>query len=426
MAVTGAIAVTLGAPAAAVAAEPKPRDGMRHLPSAFGHVQGSLAVAAGTAPKQPMAAAAQITVRAAAAVATSYTVESGDTITGIAIRHGLRTVDLLTWNGLSWSSTIYPGQKLTLATRAAAPAQTEAKPSIEASATTKSHTVAAGDTVWSIAQKHGTSVDRIISLNKLGADAMIFPGQKLLVASNAVAPQAEAKQQESAPEAPQAPAVPESPADETYIVQAGDTLWSIAQEHGVSVSELLAENGLNGSSIIYPGQKIVIPRADAKPAPQGEEKKEESAPPSIYDSPQDQLTSSLNAPQTENAQMIIRIGRELGIPDKGIAIALATAMVESSLRNVSWGDRDSLGLFQQRPSTGWGTEEQILDRDYSIRVFYGGAGDPNGHTTRGLRDIPGWESMEFGEAAQTVQISAFPDRYRRWEQQAYSWLAQLG
>ncbi|WOF21852.1 LysM peptidoglycan-binding domain-containing protein [Microbacterium betulae] len=417
MAVTGAIAVSLGAPAAAVAADVKPREGLRDLSSAFGHTQGNLALAAGTAPR---IASAQAVFRPAAAAASAYTVEAGDTITGIAIRQGLRTVDLLTWNGLSWSSTIYPGQVLRLtASSSAQPAASTSAQEIEATSSTKSHTVASGDTVWSIAQSYGTSVDTIVSLNELGSDAAIYPGQKLVVASSAV-PQTQPEAPESAP-APEA-----APSEESYVVQAGDTLWSIAQEHGISVSELLATNGLNGSSIIYPGQKIIIPAPGGTAEPQADEEQEPSSPPSIYDSPQDQLTSSLNAPQTENAQLIIRIGRELGIPDKGIAIALATAMVESSLRNVDWGDRDSLGLFQQRPSTGWGSEEQILDRDYSIRVFFGGPNDPNGSTTRGLLDIPGWQDADFGTVAQTVQISAFPDRYGRWEQQAYAWLAQLG
>ena len=415
MAVTGAIAVSLGAPAAAAAADVKPREGLRDLSSAFGHTQGSLALAAGTAPQS---APAQTAVRTAAASAPAYTVKAGDTITGIAIRQGLRTVDLLTWNGLSWSSTIYPGQVLRLAASASAqPAASESPQEIEATASTKSHTVESGDTVWTIAQGYGVSVDTVLSLNKLGADAAIYPGQKLVVSSSVVR-----TSQTETPEA--APAPEAAPSEESYVVQAGDTLWSIAQEHGISVSELLAANGLNSSSIIYPGQKIIIPSPGGTAAPQEEE--QESSSPSIYDSPQDQLTSSLNAPQTENAQLIISVGRELGIPDKGIAIALATAMVESSLRNVDWGDRDSLGLFQQRPSTGWGSEEQILDRNYSIRVFFGGPNDPNGSTTRGLLDIPGWQDADFGTVAQTVQISAFPDRYGRWEQQAYSWLAQLG
>jgi hypothetical protein len=101
-------------------------------------------------------------------------------------------------------------------------------------------------------------------------------------------------------------------------------------------------------------------------------------------------------------------------------------MVESWMLNLDWGDRDSLGLFQQRPSAGWGSEEQVSDAARATQAFYGGAGDPNGPTTNGLLDIPGWENLGFSEAAQAVQISAYPDRYGVWESAAYQWLAALG
>ena len=117
-------------------------------------------------------------------------------------------------------------------------------------------------------------------------------------------------------------------------------------------------------------------------------------------------------------QLIIAIGRELGVPDRGIAIALGAAMQESSLRNLGWGDRDSLGLFQQRPSAGWGTEAEVQDAARATRAFYGGASDPNGAVTRGLLDIPGWQNLTFTQAAQAVQISAHPDAYARWENAA--------
>ena len=134
----------------------------------------------------------------------------------------------------------------------------------------------------------------------------------------------------------------------------------------------------------------------------------------------------LTAEQAGNAQLIIRIGREIGVPDRAIAIALGTAMQESSLRNVAFGDRDSLGLFQQRPSYGWGTAAEVQDAARATRVFYGGAGDPNGSRTRGLLDVPGWQNLTFAQAAQAVQISAYPDAYAKWEAPAYSWLAALG
>ncbi|MDP4899657.1 MAG: peptidoglycan-binding protein, partial [Pontimonas sp.] len=133
----------------------------------------------------------------------------------------------------------------------------------------------------------------------------------------------------------------------------------------------------------------------------------------------------LNDERRTNAQIIVNVGREMGISDYGIVIALATAMQESSLRNINWGDRDSVGLYQQRPSSGWGTVEQIMDPAYATRLFFGGPNNPNKGKTRGLLDISGWESMALTVAAQRVQISAYPDAYAKWEPSAWAWLYEL-
>jgi hypothetical protein len=133
----------------------------------------------------------------------------------------------------------------------------------------------------------------------------------------------------------------------------------------------------------------------------------------------------LNDERRTNAQIIVNVGREMGISDYGIVIALATAMQESSLRNINWGDRDSVGLYQQRPSSGWGTVEQIMDPVYATKLFFGGPNNPNKGKTRGLLDISGWESMPLTEAAQRVQISAYPNAYAKWEPSAWAWLYEL-
>ena len=112
--------------------------------------------------------------------------------------------------------------------------------------------------------------------------------------------------------------------------------------------------------------------------------------------------------------------------DAGIVIALAAAAQESSLRNVQFGDRDSLGLFQQRPSQGWGTPAQVLDPVRATKAFFGGSSNPNTGLTIGLLDIPGWTSMSVTVAAQAVQKSAHPDAYAKWETSARAWLSQLG
>jgi len=327
---------------------------------------------------------------------TTYVVRPGDTVSAIAIRNGLRPADVLAWNGLGWRSIIQPGQPLRL-TAPASPSAAAA-PSAPAAPSARTHTVARGDTVYAIARRYGTTVAAIMSANGLGRSAMIMPGQKLTIPT-ASAP-APVPASSAAPVASPKPAAPAAP--RTHVVAKGDTLFGIARTYGTSVAVLLQANGLGTGSIIYPGQTLNL----TPPAPA-------------------QRTATLDAGQRAHALRIIAIGRELGVSDRGIAIALATAMVESTMRNLDHGDRDSLGLFQQRPSQGWGTPTQIMDVERSIRVFYGGAHDPNGSASNGLLDIAGWQGKSFSAAAQAVQISAFPERYGLWEQQAMQWVAGL-
>jgi hypothetical protein len=108
----------------------------------------------------------------------------------------------------------------------------------------------------------------------------------------------------------------------------------------------------------------------------------------------------LPAEQVPNAQTIVATGISLDVPKKGQIIALATAMQESRLRNLNYGDRDSLGLFQQRPSQGWGTAEQIRDPTYASEQFY-----------KHLLKVNGWQQMTVTQAAQAVQQSGLPDAY---------------
>ncbi|GAB2942906.1 hypothetical protein GCM10027280_34430 [Micromonospora polyrhachis] len=109
-----------------------------------------------------------------------------------------------------------------------------------------------------------------------------------------------------------------------------------------------------------------------------------------------------------NAAIIIKVGKEMSIPPRGWVIAVATAIQESSLSNLphlgSRNDHDSVGLFQQRPSQGWGTPAQLQDPAYTSRKFY-----------EKLKKVPGWEKRTLTDAAQRVQISAFPDAYAKHE-----------
>lgn len=119
----------------------------------------------------------------------------------------------------------------------------------------------------------------------------------------------------------------------------------------------------------------------------------------------------LSEEQLRNATVIVRVGQNLGVAQRGWVVALAAAYQESRLRSVGYGDRDSRGLFQQRPSAGWGTPEQVTNPRYAARAFYGAKGPP---ATPGLTQIGGWQAMSIAQAAQAVQRSAFPDAYAQW------------
>ena len=119
------------------------------------------------------------------------------------------------------------------------------------------------------------------------------------------------------------------------------------------------------------------------------------------------LSMTLTAEQVANAATIASVGRDRGLPERAVVIALATAQQESRLRNLDYGDRDSLGLFQQRPSSGWGSDAEVQDPVYAANKFYD-------H----LVEVPGWESGRLTEIAQEVQRSGFPEAYQQWEEMA--------
>jgi hypothetical protein len=125
----------------------------------------------------------------------------------------------------------------------------------------------------------------------------------------------------------------------------------------------------------------------------------------------------LDHEQVANAKAIIAATKKAGLPERAAVISIATSLQESKLQNLGHlgdaNDHDSLGLFQQRPSSGWGTPEQITNPEYSTLAF-----------EKGLKQIDGWQDMPLTEAAQTVQVSAYPDAYAQWEQQAADLVAK--
>lgn len=117
--------------------------------------------------------------------------------------------------------------------------------------------------------------------------------------------------------------------------------------------------------------------------------------------------TKLSQTQVNNARIIAEVGKNMGMSQRDIAIGIATAMQESTLENLNYGDRDSLGLFQQRPSCGWGSPKQVTDPRYAAGKFFDA-----------LKDVKNRNNMSLTKAAQTVQRSAFPNAYAKWENMA--------
>ncbi len=132
-------------------------------------------------------------------------------------------------------------------------------------------------------------------------------------------------------------------------------------------------------------------------------------------------SASLTSEQWRNARTIATEAERLRVPGWGLVVALATALQESGLLNPGYGGRDSLGLFQQRPSMGWGTPAQVTDPAYAAQAFFVGAG-----TNRGLLDVPNWQQVPLSLAADSVQHSGYPTAYADHEAEATAIAEAIG
>lgn len=207
-----------------------------------------------------------------------------------------------------------------------------------------------GETVFDIAARHGVSTAGVLALNGLGWHSQLESGRTLLI--NPVT------------------ARPTSPvADELHRHRVGDgeTVSIIAQRHGVSTAAVLLANGLSRGSTVRSGQQLVIPVPNLRRS--------------------GSAAVALSGEMRDNASIVIAVGRIAGVPDDGIVIALAAAMQDSSLHNLAFGEADAVGLFQQRPSLGWGDESALLDPRRAAVAFFGGSGSGVVAPATGLLDV---------------------------------------
>lgn len=174
-----------------------------------------------------------------------YTVQAGDTLYSIARRNGMNLSSLLSLNGLSQSSTIYPGQRLTLSQFEGTSAGY--RPTASSTSSTGNYTIQAGDTLYSISRRFGISLSTLLANNGLSASSLIRPGQTISVSGSS-----------SANVQSQSVSYTSTSGSGNYTVKAGDTLYRIAYNHGISLTKLLSLNGLSANSTIRPGQHLVV------------------------------------------------------------------------------------------------------------------------------------------------------------------------
>ena len=224
----------------------------------------------------------------------TYTVVSGDGLYAIARKTGTSIDDLLSLNGLSLNSTIYPGQVLTLSASSESSANeettsieeessssTQETPSEESAASSEqpatggTYTVVSGDGLYAIARKTGTSIEDLLSLNGLSLNSIIYPGQVLKLSANTEGATTEESTESTAEETQEEATTPEETTPSTnakmYYVHSGDSLYRIAHNHGISLSTLLEWNNLSVDSIIYPGQGLIVSDGSSPTSEQAEE-----------------------------------------------------------------------------------------------------------------------------------------------------------
>ena len=224
----------------------------------------------------------------------TYTVVSGDGLYAIARKTGTSIDDLLSLNDLSLTSTIYPGQVLTLSansqeaeseessstenessTSTQETSSEENAASSEQTSTGGTYTVVSGDGLYAIARKTGISIDDLLSLNGLSLNSTIYPGQVLTLSGNSEAAPATESTESTAEESQEEVATPEETTPSTnakmYYVHSGDSLYRIAHNHGISLSTLLEWNNLSVDSIIYPGQGLIVSDGSSPSSEQAEE-----------------------------------------------------------------------------------------------------------------------------------------------------------
>ncbi|WP_349361623.1 lytic transglycosylase [Arthrobacter antibioticus] len=297
-------------------------------------------------------------VRAQASASSTHTVAAGDTVSGIAATFGVSVESVLALNKISASTIIHPGKVLTIS-GSGAPAGESSSPA----SSTQSHTVRAGETLSGISAQYGVSLESVYALNSLTGSSIIQPGQEIKVSGETA----------EAPQVTENVAVPAS--GNQYVIKAGDTLSAIAAKNDVSLASLVAANGGDAKSAIYPGKTLSIPGLTAAssdivpitPAESGtaastaELTPEQQVPSTFlhYTYPEAVVSDAnvnksalLAAPAPSRAQMKEMVARTAAAMGVDPALAMAFAQQESGFNHQSVSPANAIGTMQVIPDAG--------------------------------------------------------------------------
>ncbi|RPH36194.1 MAG: LysM peptidoglycan-binding domain-containing protein [Chloroflexi bacterium] len=262
-------------------------------------------------------------------------VERGDTLWDLARRHGLTVAELAEWNRIDNPSQIRVGQRLVLEPPAV-PATTNLVPA--AAPAPLIHVVRAGDTLWAIAIRYGTTVAAIATMNQLPNPSLIRVGQALAI------PQAAPPPAPSTP-APAPTAVTTPPASVTHIVQRGETLWAISARYGVSIQAIVTANALASASFIRTGQQLVIPTTAGSATPATTPT---SAPTTVSTAGMSPEMATKVAARGAARDLLLSAAAEFGVP---APFVLAVSWHESGWQPGVVSYAGAVGLMQLMPAT---------------------------------------------------------------------------
>ena len=345
---------------------------------------------AGVVAPSQLAAQIPFTIAAESSVPSVHRIEAGDTVSSIAARYGLAVDEVLRVNNLQSSSLIFAGEELRL------PTGVSSAPDAAPSAPSGTYTVEAGDTLSGIAASHGVSLDSVLAANNLTLTSMIRPGQAIALSGGSAA----------------GAAAPAAAAAGSHTVAAGDTLTGIAARHNVSLSALMSANGMDDSSVLYPGDTVALPGAGvttlgAAPA--------EAAPADLvpntflhYTYP-DHVVADANAnkhalnaasvpSRADMQQIVAQTAAQMGVDP---ALAMAFSFQESGFDQSAVSPANAIGAMQVIPSSGdWASD--LVGRQLNLL-------DPYDNATAGVAIIS--SLIRTSDSLETAVASYYQGQY---------------